>query len=511
MKTKILALVLCLLMLVSLVACNNNNPETPTDAPTGGPETPTGGPETPTEDPNKPVIPPVTGDHDMSHVTTNTYNNDEFTMLCRPEEKFSDALIILELAATPTSIDRAVYERMTAIEAQFGIKFNLDMAADYMNDLNRKVDNYTKTSTDQIELIAGHAQGVPWNLAMNGKLYEWGEIETLKPERDYWGQTAREQFTTPGGKLYFLTGDMSYLTVGTAFGMFFNKDMVEDVELTSPYELVRSDSWTFDVFSEYVTTIYSNMDNDNSHTIETGSWGYATSSTRGPYQVLVTTHYPMIEKSESASSIAGYKVNITKQIFDNLIGDFLDLGKSGVAYLSNSMNYTELRGGFTSDRVAFYDDEVLFADTFKSSGVNFGVLPWPKYVYDDEMPELFNSMVNAGTDVYGIAINTTEPRLEMIASVLEMLSYLGQKNIMSLYYETILTYQDMPDMDSIEMLEFIHDGLNYDFGYFYNPGSGFVTLTTRCKNNNSSASREYELVEGAVREALEKWAALDDK
>ena len=220
MKTKILALVLCLLMLVSLVACNNNNPETPTDAPTGGPETPTGGPETPTEDPNKPVIPPVTGDHDMSHVTTKTYNNDEFTMLCRPDEKFSDALIILELAATPTSIDRAVYERMTAIEAQFGIKFNLDMAADYLNDLNRKVDNYTKTGTDQIELIAGHAQGVPWNLAMNGKLYEWGEIETLKTERDYWGQTAREQFTTPGGKLFFLTGDMLSVSLRSKAHMF---------------------------------------------------------------------------------------------------------------------------------------------------------------------------------------------------------------------------------------------------------------------------------------------------
>ena len=100
---------------------------------------------------------------------------------------------------------------------------------------------------------------------------------------------------------------------------------------------------------------------------------------------------------------------------------------------------------------------------------------------------------------------------EMIASVLETMSYLGQRDIMTLYYETILTYQDMPDEDSIEMLEYVHDGLNYDFGYFYNPGSGFVTLTSRCKTNGSSASREYEMVEGAVRDALQKWASLDDK
>ena len=143
--------------------------------------------------------------------------------------------------------------------------------------------------------------------------------------------------------------------------------------------------------------------------------------------------------------------------------------------------------------------------------MKFGVLPWPKYVYDDETSDIYNSMVNAGTDVYGIAINTTEDHLEMIASVLETMSFLGQRDIMPLYYETILTYQDMPDEDSIEMLEYIHEGLNYDFGYFYNPGSGFVSLTSKVKNNNSSASREYDKVQGAVEDALEKWAALDEK
>ena len=206
MKTKILVLVLCLLMLVSLVACNNN-PETPTTEP-GKTETPTTDPgkgETPTTDPNpNPGPNPGPETHDMSHVTTKTYGDQEFTMLCRPETKFSNALIILDLGNTPTSVDRAVYERMTTVEAQFGIKFDLEFAADYLNDLNSKVDNYTKSGTNQIELIAGHAQAVPWNLAMSGKLYEWGDVEILQPDRDYWSQNAKEQFSTPGGKLFIL-------------------------------------------------------------------------------------------------------------------------------------------------------------------------------------------------------------------------------------------------------------------------------------------------------------------
>ena len=195
MKTKILALVLCLLMLVSLVACNNNNnPETPTDAPTNAPETPTGDPETPTTGGDKPNPGPEPDEgHDMSHVTTNTYNDEEFTMVVRPdgEGKFYKPVIILDLGNTPTSIDRAVYERMTTVETRFGIKFDLDIAADYLRDLNSKIDNYTKSGTNQVELISGHAQAIPWSLAMNNKLYEWGEVDILQPERDYWSQSAR--------------------------------------------------------------------------------------------------------------------------------------------------------------------------------------------------------------------------------------------------------------------------------------------------------------------------------
>ena len=48
MKIRIFAIVLAVLMLASLVACNSNTPETPTEAPTKE-ETPTNKPETPTE------------------------------------------------------------------------------------------------------------------------------------------------------------------------------------------------------------------------------------------------------------------------------------------------------------------------------------------------------------------------------------------------------------------------------------------------------------------------------
>ena len=516
MKTKILALVLAMLMLISLDACNNNN--NTTDETTGGTDTKEQGtqgtqgtnPGTETTGPNDTTETPGPGgettvpDNALDHLPERYYDDDEFTVILRSKtNRYSLALIIEDLGTTPTSLDRAVYERMTHIEETYGLKFAVEEGeAD-------KVANYAKGTNDQFELFGVHAQAGPWNLAINGQLYEWHDLELIDLDASYWSQNAREQFSTPGGKIFFLTGDMSYWTVGAAFCMFFNKDLIADVDgLESPYDVVRRDEWTFDVFSEYVTTLDSNMNGTNTGDIANDSFGYVSSNTRGNYQVMVTTKYPMLQKDEGEKY--GYKVNVTKETFVNAVQAFLDLEDTGSVYLFHDINlgYQPLYDAFTSGRAAFYDDEVNFASQWSKSGMNFGVLPWPKY---DEDTELYNSMVNAGNDSFGLPINTSDANAERISIVLENLAYYGQRDLMSLYYETILTYQYVKDVDSIEMIEdHIHEGLNFDFGYYYSPG-GMIGLVAKCRTNNSSLSTEYGKIQGSVNDALKKWAELDEE
>ena len=505
MKTKILALVLAMLMLLSLVACNNsNNDNKDGNGTTASTDTTGNGDNGDTTTGDK--KPGQTPDEWGSHLPTDTYDDEEFTFLFRASNRYLNG-IYAENDVTNTSVEKAVYERLANIETTYKIKFFADTSTGSdASDMITAVGNLAKSGTDPFEVFGGHAQGTPWSLAINGNLYEWGDLPLIQLDAEYWSQNAKEQFSTPGGKVYFMTGDISYWTVAAAFCMFFNKDIVDNVQdLESPYDKVRNEEWTFETFAEYVTTLESNMSSgDSSSTIETGDWGYVTSNTRGPCQILVTTKYPMLAKDDTTKT--GYKSNMTKQVFEKAVADFIALGSTGSAYLSDSMNYTELKGAFTSGRSAFYDDEVYFATDWTAAGMNFGVLPWPKY---NEDTELYNSMVNAGNDSFGIPINTTERNAQRISVVLENMAYHGTE-IVEFYYNVILTYQDVKDEDSIEMMDHIHKGVNFDFGYYYNPGS-LCTITTKCKNNKSSLSTTYKSIEGQVNDALMKWSALDEE
>lgn len=500
MKTKLLVLILALLMLSSLTACNFGSSELPTESPT----------DTPTEEVTEPTCRlPDEKDPYMDHVTDKTYGGADFTVLCRPDGNFSKGLLVLNTDRTSTAVDRAVYERTAFLAEQFDIRFVWDFAADYKTDLTTKAEQYTKTGANNVELISAQAGEVAWDLAIGDMLYDWNGIEILQTDRDYWSRNAAEQFSTPGGKLFFMTGDANHNALGSATCLFFDKELVESVPgLGSLYDLVFEDRWTFEKFSELVTVLHSKVNDDGSNTLQTDGWGYVTSYTTGYHQALLSTKYSLVEKNDNPSAIYGYKVNITKEIFDKLIDDCRELYRSGTTYASRTESVAMLRQAFLAGRAAFYDDEVDFAATLQTYGIRFGILPWPKY---DEDTFYYKSLVSQSIDVYGIAANTTEEQAELVASVLEMMAHLGRQDILPAYRQSLLTLHYLKDEESMEMLEYIHKGLTYDFAYLYNPGGVMEYLADAIlKPGTSIFPEETSGFESAFKEDLQKWVSLDE-
>ena len=509
MKIRIFAILLAVLMLASLVACNDNNPETPTEAPTKE-ETPTNKPETPTEDPD--ITIPDEPDTSLSHLPTDTYNDEEFSILFNHMDRCSDAIILNEMGATPTAVERAVYERTMYISDTYKIKFQGYKANDYNTDLVSKMSTYAKTGTDAMDLCLSHGRYATFSLAIQGSLYEWHDMDLIDMDASYWSQDAREQLATPGGKTYFMTGDANYLTVGTAFCMFFNKETIDDITgLESPFEKVRNDEWTLDVFAEYVATVASNIDSDGTGVLGEDNFAYVTISNRGPLCVINCTDFGMLARDENQPN--GYKFTGRKEIITRAVGDFVDLVmKSGTAYyykLSTQNDKYNVHNAFMGNTICFFEDEVDYAGTIAKSDVKFGVLPWPKY--DDET-ENYTSLVDAGVDLFTVLINTTDANLKRVSVVLENLSYYGQRDVMPLYYETVLSYQYLKDEDSLEMLTYIHDSLVYDFAFFYNPGGvGDAASSIINLGGTQSLNSYLDSIEGGINDALKKWNALDDK
>lgn len=457
-RTGVSALLLVMALLLILTGCNT---PTPSEGPT----------EKPTEQQTEPTVPPVE-------------DREPYTVLVRPDGdgRIYRSVVMEDASADADAVARSIYERTTFIEDTFAIDFELDIAADGNADLIRKVEEYARTGTDRIEVISCPAREVAWELAISGAFYDWNTLDSVRLEADYWHQDAKEEFSTPGGNLFFMSGDLSHLPLASATCMFVNKSLVSKHSwlVTSPFELFQEGRWTFDVFMEYLIAVYDRLDSDGSGSVDTDRWGYVTTRDRGFYQSLVSSYRHTLEKANTPNAIGGYKVNLTREIFDNLIDDFYALSRKNVSRVFEAEDANQPRFVFEKKRAIFYDGELSYAKELRDAGINLGVLPWPKYCYDDEMSDCYNSLVNGDIDVYAIPVNTSARHAGEIGAVLDALASAGAEKVIPLYLEDLFTKKDSTvDEESVAMAELIHRGLNFDFGFYYNPGGDFFSLNFR--------------------------------
>ncbi|MBQ5661710.1 MAG: hypothetical protein IIV17_01580 [Clostridia bacterium] len=489
-------LLLALLMVIPFAGCQETPEPQDTDPVTDPAETnpstdPSGtNPETdPETNPEGPVLP------------DKKFTGTEFTILIREEEEYLEDIYIKELDAKTTSVQRAVYQRLSDLTHTYGVVFE----AIVEKSTGTTVSSTAKGQADVIDLVVDHGRYM-FNNAAGNNLYDWNNLPYVDLSAKWWSQEAVNEFSTPGGKLFTMLGDISYMSVGSAFCMFFNKALVGDVEeLASPYEHVYNKTWTFDVFEEYVTTLYSNMDGgDGTKDIASDVFGYGTCHWRGPVQLLYSTGARVLEWKND-----DWKLMLDTDTANEAVFDMRDLlFNSGAAALIMEVPYNNLKDAFVAQRVAFMDGQVNEAGYFAGSDTSYGVLPWPKY---NKRVKAFYSAVDAGTSLFGVMRNTSAENAERISIIVEAMAYAGHKEVLPLYFDTILSYQYLKDEDSIEMLHIIHENLVLDFGYFYSQACDVFRLTI-IQPDAGSLSHEVDEIEETTREDLwAKWNILDEE
>lgn len=502
MKNKLLLrsflLLLALLMVIPFVGCENTPDPQDTDpvtTPSTDPDTDPAGSDPTDTDPTD--TDPV-DDEELSLPERN-YGGEEFTILMRALEEYTEDIYVESIDANASSLERAVYQRLKDLSYQYNLIIN-PVIKERPKD---EIPTAAKSGTDVYDMVVEHA-GFSLACAAGGYYYDWNDLPYVDLEASWWSADAAKELSTPGGKLYTMVGDISHMSVGAATCMFFNKSLLGDVQdLESPYDLVRANEWTFDTFEEYVITLDANMDGDGTGMLETDSFGYGTGWWAGPSQLLHATGYrTIVWKNDD------WKFPLDNDTTGEAVFDMRDLlWNSGACYAIASQDYNALIQPFVEGRLAFTDGRVAHARNFAGEDLSYGIVPWPKY---NKRVREYYSTVNGGTNLYSVLRNTTPENAERISIVLEFLAYEGYRTVVPLYYETVLSYQYLKDEDSIEMLHIIHDNAVFDLGYLYSPVSS-VVYKTIMDPTGSSLSTALGEIEAAAREELyTTWNQLDE-
>ena len=245
---KATALLLTLIMLVAMLAsCSDRGNGTTTTAPAGNEGTPS--------------------DTAAATVDDNGYVLDDI-----PELNFNETVINIlmwndytmtefyDVNGSGDLIGQAITDRNSRVEKRLGIKLEFievpgSTSAAQKAYIQKVNADAALAPSCEYDIYATYSR-TPAQLALQGYTANLLDTQYFNVEKPWWPKALMNECTI-NNKLYFCSGDISTNLLWMMIGTFYNKNLLKTYNIEkSPYDLVKSNEWTFDKMAEMVKDIY---------------------------------------------------------------------------------------------------------------------------------------------------------------------------------------------------------------------------------------------------------------
>ncbi|MCL2816597.1 MAG: hypothetical protein FWD23_18520, partial [Oscillospiraceae bacterium] len=264
--------------------------------------------------------------------------------------------------------------------------------------------------------------------------------------------------------------------------LMFNKKLLADFGLESPYGFVESNEWTIDKFNEMVKGAYLDLDNDGKRN-RYDRYGFATQVDYVISFINGSGHLFMDKDKDDMPVFVGYSEkmsNILDKVMEHYASDdtyciHRDAEKEGGFATGN----TSQAWVFPEGRSLFYWGLSRYMGLYlREMEDDFGILPVPKW---DSSQDKYYSTVN-GWNSYTFMLPRTVTDIEKNSIILDAMAYHGMKLIKPAYYEVCLQRKYTRDEESAAMLDIIFSSAHYE------PGGSGAFVGAICDAIRSGAS-----------------------
>ncbi len=480
---KILSLILCALMLVSVfVGCQDTGDDNPKN--TSDEAVSDGDDSGNTPEMNR-------ANEALAELKDKRYDftDREFGMLIqtRSQEEYK-----VESGETGKLLSDAVFLRNATFEDTFGVAMNIEVVdgAAFMQALQSDVQ------TDGIYDVAINHTNMSLGYARAGLLYNFLDLENLNLDETWWDQGTKSFVISD--KLFFMNGSFNYDDDNCTYVILFNKKIYDDHKSELPsdktfYESVKDREWTLDYFHEVTQDISSENGDGTWDDLDTygfvTTWEYGTTFFYGSglhYIVCPEDENPYIDFGETSMEKATNLLDKVLKIYYTKNATYWPAGGSEALGLK----------AFTESRALFYGEVVSYImDCDAKMTDPFGVLPVPKY---DKTQETYYSWTHGISASMMVGKQVDDP--EKVGALIEGFNIISEQQLRPVYYETVLFRKSLKDEDSRDMLDYIFKGRVYDLAMYYGEW-GLTDAFKQCVNNNSP---ELGSKIGAVKTAAER-------
>jgi hypothetical protein len=244
--------------------------------------------------------------------------------------------------------------------------------------------------------------------------------------------------------------------------------MAEDYSVGNLYQMVRDDEWTIEALTEITGGLYTDDGNQSPGPEDT----YGLLINRHSMRAFITTcQLPLCERDAGGDyqlvHMDADHIDKVVTVYDALYELVYENDGTFDSQLQDGV-YTEMQDMFTGGRSLFMMGTLENAPVLRTSEMQFGILPFPKY---DEEQEDYYAHSYDGLSSFGIPASAKDP--EMCARILDALAAENKTSVIPAYNEIVLDSRVARDEDSKAMLGIIRDNLYFDFGFVYsNPMKG---------------------------------------
>ena len=387
-------------------------------------------------------------------------------------------------------LNDATYQRNMYLEDNFGFTINAGVSADSsLTEINTLILAGDDTYDAYFPMGRQAASA-----AQSQLLIDLNTLQYLDLDADCWNQMFLDSLTF-GDKQYYAAGAISTNSYDAVRVFMFNKDLLSELQLEDPYQLVRDGKWTFDKFNELAVNGASDINGDTTMSLD-DQWGMAWQESIGGMifyfgmgEEIASTDddgYPMVSVGSERSIEVYERISAmlqNKQAF----------------YLGADEDILTI---FSDGRSLFFTEVLEACNRLRTSNVNFGVIPSPKY---DENQEKYIQYVDAWC-ISPIVVPVNTSNADRTGFIIQAMAEASAKFLTDPYYDLVLTGKALRDDESAEMLDIIVNNFVMDSTDMYQ-WSGFKDTFRVGMANGSDLSSilaaNLSPLEAAIQETIE--------
>ncbi len=381
-----------------------------------------------------------------------------FTILNREKSPNYNAHPNPEVSAeelTGEVLNDSVYNRNQILQE----KYNITLASvvfpnhgDINNELQKAI-----TAGDSLYDAVFPGFEVAFQMAMNGSLYELSEIPHLQTDRAWWWSTVAENTSVLSAN-YFISGDMNIGAMNASGLIYFNKQILSDHQMASPYAIVDDGKWTLSVMAELSAQVTYDVDGNG---VMDHSDAYGTVSSSFGWQPLFYGSGQLLIAKTVDDLL--YLDAASEQNYDHIAAVVRFLNNQESTYnVNHSKGFSDL-GKLTVDM--FYNDQALFfvevmygVPEFREMESDFGLLPLPKA---NEAQQNYSTYLHAG-NATAVAVPVINTDLDRTWMILEDMAFYSSEYVRPAFYDIMLKSKFARDDDSARMLDIILSNFTID-------------------------------------------------